>query len=81
LRLIFVSTDPRLSGAELTPTAIPIFAIFYFGWKFWHKTTWVTLEAMDFHTGLQALDEVQEEEELRESGKTGFWHKVSEKVF
>jgi amino acid transporter len=57
--------------------ALPIFALCYFGWKFWNKTSIVPLWEIDFATGLQELDEMEERDEEKFKPETPFGKMMS----
>jgi amino acid transporter len=54
---------------------LPVFILFYFGWKFWHKTRIVKVHEIDIWTGRRDdLDAPKSEEELRK--KRTLWHRA-----
>lgn len=44
-------------------------------------TEWVSLDKMDFTTGLRELDEMDAREQLIHGGKKGWWSRVFNKIF
>lgn len=46
---------------------IPFFVVLWLGWKFYHKTKFVSLAQMDFDTGRREIDDNQEAELIKES--------------
>ncbi|CDS01397.1 hypothetical protein [Sporisorium scitamineum] len=42
----------------------------WLGWKFYHKTKFVSLSQMDFDTGRRQIDENEEAEKIKESQQT-----------
>ncbi|GAA6063057.1 hypothetical protein JCM10212_003002 [Sporobolomyces blumeae] len=56
---------------------IPFIIIVYLVYKFWMKTTWVSLDAMDFDSGRRVLDEMEDEQAaLHERETKTFLQKV-----
>jgi len=49
---------------------IPFFFIVYFVYKFWTKSKWVSLDAMDFESGRRVLDEMEDEQALMHERET-----------
>lgn len=60
--------------------AFPIFAACYFGWKIYAKTSIVSLSEMDFTTGLQELDQMQERDEEKFKPETP-WQRIMSMLF
>ncbi|PWN47723.1 amino acid permease [Violaceomyces palustris] len=61
---VFIEGHWDTSSFVTVYITIPIFLVLWLGWKFWHKTSFVHLEAMDFDTGRRQLDEMDEKERL-----------------
>ncbi|POW07454.1 hypothetical protein PSTT_08234, partial [Puccinia striiformis] len=52
--------------------SLPIFALFFIGWKISHKTAFVRVDQMDFETGrreLDLMDAMEREKEVKPVGK------------
>ncbi|GAA5976310.1 hypothetical protein JCM5350_001416 [Sporobolomyces pararoseus] len=66
--------------AEIFVTAyisLPWIFVMYFAYKWWKKTTWVSLDAMDFESGRRVLDEMEEEQaELHTRQTRNVWQKI-----
>lgn len=52
----------------------------YFGWKWFAKTKIVSLREMDFVTGLQELDQMQERDEEKFRPETP-WQRIMSMMF
>lgn len=50
---------------------LPVFVLFFIGWKLWHKTKWVKLSEMDIHSGRRELEDDPDPEELPRRMKHG----------
>lgn len=62
--------------------SIPIFFVFYLGWKIVKRTKYVRLSEMDFVTGRRELDELCiEQEMLYGDDDKGVWGKIKGFLF
>lgn len=54
---------------------LPVFVLFYFGWKFWHKTRIVKVHEIDIWTGRRDdLDVAKSADELNK--KRSIWYRA-----
>ncbi|KAL8286128.1 hypothetical protein RQP46_004616 [Phenoliferia psychrophenolica] len=60
--------------------SLPLFALLFVFWKLYKKTKLVSLDEMDFHTGLRELELISERDEANYVAPTTFWAKVWDAV-
>ena len=53
--------------------SLPIFVVFYGGWKLFKRTKFVSLDEMDFSTGRRELDDIMDAEEERAVIDNRWW--------
>ncbi|GAA5866231.1 hypothetical protein JCM8547_007211 [Rhodosporidiobolus lusitaniae] len=69
-------------GSFLTAyIVIPVFFIMWIGWKWWYKTTFVRLEALDFETNRCELDEMEEQQQAMYKPPKSFLARAWDVVF
>lgn len=73
---VFINGQWSASTFVTTYISIPLFFIVYFGYKFWTKSSFISVRDMDFVTGRRALDLLDEEAEANAPGPKGFIGKV-----
>lgn len=73
---LFMKGQWDASSFVTTYITIPLFLVAWIGWKFWHKTKFVSLSQMDFDTGRRELDEIDEKERFAHPPPTSFIKKV-----
>lgn len=60
---------------------IPVAVILYFGWKWWHKTEFISLDDIDLDTGRRLIGDFEPENEgLEENATKVPWYKNPKKV-
>lgn len=64
---VFIHGQWSTSSFVTTYICIPMFFVLWLGWKFYHKTKFVSLSQMDFDTGRRQIDEMEEEEKIKEA--------------
>lgn len=67
---VFLNGQWSTSSFVTTYICIPLFLVMWLGWKFYHKTKFVSLSQMDFDTGRRQIDENEEAEKIKESQQT-----------
>lgn len=67
---VFLKGQWSTSSFVTTYICIPFFFACWIGWKFWHKTKFVSLSQMDFDTGRRQIDDNEEYERIKESQQT-----------
>lgn len=63
---VFLNGQWNTSTFVTTYICIPMYLVMWLGWKFWHKTKFVSLSEMDFDTGRRQIDEDEEAEKIKE---------------
>ena len=63
---VFLKGQWSTSSFVTTYICIPLFFVLWLGWKFYHKTKFVSLSQMDFDTGRRQIDEIAENEKIKE---------------
>ncbi|KAA1088612.1 hypothetical protein PGTUg99_006712 [Puccinia graminis f. sp. tritici] len=72
---VFLSGKWSISKFVSAYIALPIFILFFMGWKIFHKTGFVRLHEMDFDTGRRELDLMDAMEREKEVEAVGTLHK------
>ncbi|TKY88487.1 hypothetical protein EX895_002475 [Sporisorium graminicola] len=67
---VFLNGQWSTSSFVTTYICLPLFLVMWLGWKFYHKTQFVSLSQMDFDTGRRQIDENEEAEKIKESQQT-----------
>ncbi|KAG8737212.1 hypothetical protein FRC10_008458 [Ceratobasidium sp. 414] len=60
---------------------LPIFFVLYLGWKLIHGTEWISLEDVDFVTGRNELDRMNEQEAAQYKPPKSIWQKLWDWMF
>ncbi|OAV99426.1 hypothetical protein PTTG_04513 [Puccinia triticina 1-1 BBBD Race 1] len=69
---VFLTGKWSISKFVSAYISLPIFVVFFIGWKTYHKTDFVRLDQMDFETGrreLDLMDAMEKEKEVEPVGK------------
>jgi amino acid transporter len=78
---IFLSGNWDVSSFVAAYICLPIFCVLWLGWKLVYGTELVRLEEIDFVTGRNELDRMDEQEAARYKPPKGLWQKLWDWMF
>ncbi|QRV75531.1 amino acid permease [Ceratobasidium sp. AG-Ba] len=78
---VFLTGNWDTSSFVAAYICLPIFCLLWLGWKLVHGTQWVRLEDVDFVTGRNELDKMNEEEAARYKPPAGVWQRIWDWMF
>ena len=73
---VFLSGNWNVDDFIVGYVSLPIFLVFWAGWKLYKRTNFVSLDEMDFSTERRELDDIMDAEEERAVVDNRWWMRI-----